>query len=119
MKEELSKQIHEFIHLMHVGALVRLLESGAICRIVRRNKDGTFVVAPTGTRKEMLAAAAGLEKISECACCDRQIMPGREVWLEHDAATDLFHLPGEVPVGHQSDGIFPFGATCARKHPEN
>lgn len=116
MKGALIEQIRDSIGLMHVGALVRFLKSGSLCRIVKLNDDGTFVVARTDTRKEMLATSTGLEKISECTCCGRPIRRDREVWLEYDAVTDLFHQPGEVPDGHQSNGIFPFGATCARKH---
>jgi hypothetical protein len=35
------------------------------------------------------------------------------VWLELDNRTNLFHAPGTVPVD-RSQGLFRFGADCAR-----
>lgn len=48
-----------------------------------------------------------------CDCCGRLIKPGRAVWLEFDNDTGRHHRPGEVPEGHESLGVYPFGATCA------
>lgn len=102
---------------LRVGDLVLFLKSGSVCRIISAHGK-TFTVARTDTGKEMIATVAGLEKMNECNCCSRPIKPGREVWLEYDNITDLYHRPGEVPKGGQSLGVYPFGVTCARKEIE-
>lgn len=99
------------------GDLARLPKSdndNVYC-IVKEIADGKIVMSCRVTGKQMVVARQGVERILECNCCCREIKIGREVWLEYDAVTDLFHWPGEVPEGHESRGHFPFGATCARR----
>lgn len=49
----------------------------------------------------------------QCTRCGKDIIPGREVWLELDWYRGTYHKAGEVPEEH-SQGGFPFGADCAK-----
>lgn len=110
-KDKLSRRLR-------VGDTVLFLKSGKACRIVSVHDDKTFTVVRIDTGKEMIATVNGLEEMNNCNCCDRPIKPGREVWLEYDNITDLYHRLGEVPEGGESLGVYPFGVTCARKETE-
>src|SRR5690606_8452208 len=50
----------------------------------------------------------------ECTRCSEELKPGKAVWLELNSHTGEYSKPGTVPP-EQSQGVFPFGAACARK----
>ena len=52
--------------------------------------------------------------IDQCDCCGRTIKPGRIVWLELDQRIDCYHDYENVPAD-MSQGMFPFGPTCAAR----
>lgn len=52
----------------------------------------------------------------ECTECGAKLAPDRTVWLERNAFTGKHYLPEEHAVPQEeSQGLHPFGATCARK----
>ena len=51
---------------------------------------------------------------NECQCCGKRIKAGAEVMLEHDQRDWTYHDFGDVP-DDQSQGWFPFGASCAKR----
>jgi len=53
-----------------------------------------------------------------CECCERQLNNDRIVWLAHRTSTGTYHsVEKELPWFDTDDdqGIFPFGAGCAKK----
>jgi len=51
-----------------------------------------------------------------CECCEAEIKPGRAVWLELNMNTGRYSDPKKTIVpAEESQGVFPFGRTCARK----
>ena len=51
-----------------------------------------------------------------CVCCERELKPGTEVWLELDIDTNRYSDPQKNPIpAERSQGSFPFGKTCAKK----
>jgi hypothetical protein len=52
-------------------------------------------------------------KAEKCQRCGRRHV-ARWVWLELSQDTGQYHKPGEVPAGETSQGLFRFGAACAR-----
>ena len=53
--------------------------------------------------------------VNECERCKVQLLPGREVWLELSIVTGLYYKSGNVSPVSNSQGVFPFGAACARR----
>ncbi len=53
--------------------------------------------------------------INECERCGQQLLPGREVWLELSTVTGRYYKPGNIRPESNSQGVFSFGTTCARK----
>ncbi len=49
-----------------------------------------------------------------CECCGRELNPATTVSLELNRTTNLYAKPGTVPED-ESQGVFVFGAACARK----
>lgn len=49
-----------------------------------------------------------------CERCGEALKEGRIVWLELNSHTGRYAKADSVPP-EQSQGHFPFGATCARK----
>ena len=50
-----------------------------------------------------------------CECCGETIQADRVVWLELRTSDNTWHIPGAVMewTDPDSQGVFPFGATCA------
>lgn len=48
-----------------------------------------------------------------CQRCGKRHL-GEFMWLELDSSTGIYHEPGTV-APERSQGLFPFGAQCARK----
>lgn len=48
-----------------------------------------------------------------CERCGEILKPQRIVWLEL-SNTDGFYYK-DIPKGHVSQGVFPFGSHCAKK----
>lgn len=53
-----------------------------------------------------------------CEHCDRKLNPAKIAWLELNNVTNRYHPEGVVPED-DSQGMFPFGTTCARKVLQN
>jgi hypothetical protein len=49
----------------------------------------------------------------KCECCGKKIRKGKEVWLELSLTDGLYYQ--DLPEGHESQGCFCFGSTCAAK----
>lgn len=49
-----------------------------------------------------------------CNCCDRQLNPKTQVFLELDQRTNTYTDTGDVPERY-SQGGFVFGAACAKR----
>lgn len=50
-----------------------------------------------------------------CERCEEQLKPGREVWLELNTRTGLYHAEGDFPADGLSQGWFTFGSACAKR----
>lgn len=50
-----------------------------------------------------------------CERCFQRLDPAKAVELELDQGTGLYHRPGQLPEGAESQGMFDFGAACARR----
>lgn len=50
-----------------------------------------------------------------CECCGRKLDTKKIVWLELNQNTGLYHAEGELPKEGESQGWFPFGASCSVK----
>lgn len=48
-----------------------------------------------------------------CDRCRRELKRGEEVWLEMSINDGCYYRQGELPAGHESQGLFPFGQDCA------
>ncbi len=48
-----------------------------------------------------------------CECCGKALNPDRTVWLELSNTDGKYY--NIIPVGHVSQGGFPFGTACAKK----
>ncbi len=46
-----------------------------------------------------------------CECCSKTVK--HPIWLEYSQTDGAYYV--EVPVGHISQGFFPFGQTCVKK----
>jgi len=46
-----------------------------------------------------------------CERCGDEILPGREIWLELSITDGKYYKT--LPGGHESQGYFCFGKTCA------
>lgn len=55
----------------------------------------------------------GAEKPQTCERCGETLKPERVVWLELSNTDGNYYK--EVPTTHISQGMFPFGETCANK----
>lgn len=49
-----------------------------------------------------------------CTCCRKDLNGHAFRWLELDQRIDAYHDFGDVPP-EKSQGLFPFGLTCAKK----
>lgn len=60
-----------------------------------------------------------MPEITRCFLCGEVLNDKRIVWLELSNTNGKYYRVGEternIPVGHKSQGIFPFGSTCAMK----
>ena len=54
----------------------------------------------------------------ECTCCGKFIKAGRSTWLEGENSTARYLKEGTV-ASNDSQGLYPFGAGCARKVRKN
>lgn len=50
---------------------------------------------------------------TRCERCNEVLKPDRIVWLELSITDGQYYE--EVPAGHESQGLFSFGITCAAK----
>ena len=50
---------------------------------------------------------------NHCHLCDKPIAEGTKVWLELSNSDSHFYPEGELPAGHESQGCFAFGPSCA------
>ena len=50
-----------------------------------------------------------------CNTCERELEPDRIVWLELDTYTGIYHDPESFPEDGLSQGMFAFGADCAKR----
>ena len=50
---------------------------------------------------------------NRCQRCGESLRSGREVWLEMNTRDATYHEEGVVPPS-ESQGLFPFGAACAK-----
>lgn len=67
------------------------------------------------TKPRIVAPASEVEPTMRfCTCCERPLR-GNVAWLELDQRDDTYHDRGGVPAD-KSQGWFPFGMTCAKKH---
>lgn len=51
-------------------------------------------------------------KSEYCTRCEEDLKPGNEVWLEHSNTDGTYYK--QIPEGHVSQGLFPFGSACAK-----
>lgn len=51
----------------------------------------------------------------KCERCGEILIAERAVWLELSLTDGKYYVPGYIPEGHESQGGFPFGSTCAKK----
>lgn len=51
---------------------------------------------------------------TNCTNCGKKLHTKRIVWLELDQDTGNYYANG-IPKEHTSQGMFPFGADCAKK----
>lgn len=49
-----------------------------------------------------------------CTKCNKRIDPLKMIMLEYNGKTLKYHKPGDVPE-NESQGLFPFGADCAKR----
>lgn len=54
-----------------------------------------------------------IDRIQHCQRCGETLKPQRIVWLELSITDGNYYE--ELPDGHESQGGFPFGSTCAKK----
>lgn len=64
------------------------------------------------TRARSSTTSTSAEAI-HCEHCDRKLNPNKITWLEHNSATGIYHVEGEVPEDN-SQGLFAFGSACAK-----
>jgi hypothetical protein len=50
-----------------------------------------------------------------CEHCDRKLNPNKITWLELNNHTNTYHAEGDEVPEEESQGMFTFGATCAKK----
>lgn len=65
---------------------------------------------PVSAERPNIAAPADVR----CERCGEVLHPDRIVWIEL-SSTDARFYPNGIPVGHVSQGEFPFGSDCARR----
>jgi len=53
-----------------------------------------------------------MEAKIRCERCNEVLNPNRVVWLELSMTDGKYHH--EIPKGHNSQGGFPFGSSCAK-----
>lgn len=59
-------------------------------------------------------------EVHYCECCERKLNPAKIVWMELDLRTSQdWHLNEGELADEDSQGWFPFGATCAAKIVKN
>ena len=65
-------------------------------------------------RAQREPAGCSTSQRAHCERCGEPLHPDREVWLELDQVTNLYHRPEAFPKGGVSQGGFAFGVACAR-----
>tara|TARA_B110000908_G_C10268383_1_gene467242 strand:+ start:6803 stop:7015 length:213 start_codon:yes stop_codon:yes gene_type:complete len=50
-----------------------------------------------------------------CNKCGKKLNTEKTIWLEYSITDDCVYYPNEFPEGHESQGMFEFGAACAKK----
>ena len=51
-----------------------------------------------------------------CECCEAELNPTHAMWLELNMTTGKWSDPNKTTIpADESQGVFPFGSTCARK----
>lgn len=53
-----------------------------------------------------------MEQIIRCERCNEVLNPNRAVWLELSITDGKYYR--ELPEGHESQGGFSFGSSCAK-----
>jgi hypothetical protein len=61
------------------------------------------------------STAQGVVDAEYCACCGKELIDARAVWLELDSYTNLYHEREKFPLEGLSQGLFPLGRDCAKR----
>ena len=59
------------------------------------------------------------KQIRRCNRCNCALHPDYIVWMELSMTDGKYYLPDEFPEGHESQGAFPFGESCAKNANSN
>lgn len=55
------------------------------------------------------------DSVTFCDRCGEELKPGKIVWLELSTTDGEYYNPKNFPIGHLSQGLYPFGISCAKK----